>query len=249
MYRSVALLLVLYFCAFIASADELRVTVTSPYINVHSGPADEFPVFYVLSKGDEIDILKARTGWYKIRSVASPKRQIEGWIFREALTATVLKDGLALKPASGSFDDYLTRHAEFTVMGGVLDNTAALSATGTWVWTKNLAVDANYTQALGDFSDNKLWSVRMRHTVFPAWKISPYLALGTGEIRTKPKANLVQSGDEVRKSNHYELGVGVRYYLSDGVLVKAEYRSVLALTDRDEQARLDQWLVGASVFF
>ncbi|GLR71327.1 SH3 domain-containing protein [Agaribacter marinus] len=249
MFKHIVLFFLMVLSAKILSADELRVTVTSQFTNVHSGPADEYPVFYVISKGEEIDILKERTDWYKIRTVGVKAKQIEGWIYRDALTATVLKNGVGLKAPTGSFEDYQSRDIELTFMGGVLDNTAALSATGSWIWTRNIAVDANYTQALGDFSDNKLWSIRMRHTVFPAWKVSPYLALGTGEIRTKPKASLVQSGDDVRKSSHYEVGLGVRYYLTDGVLVNAEYRSVLALTDRDEQERIDQWLIGASVFF
>lgn len=234
---------------FAAHADELRVTVTSPFINVHSGPASEFPVFYVISQGEQIDILKEQTNWYKIRLVSNREEPIEGWIYKQSLSATVLEDGLVLEPPSRGFDEYHERDGELTLMGGVLDSTTALTAIGTWVWNKNLSVDVSYTQALGDFSDNKLWSVRMRHTMYPDWKLSPYLALGTGEIRTRPKSNLVQSGAEIRKSSHYEVGIGIRYYFTDGILLKAEYRSVLALTDRDEQERLDQWLLGASVFF
>ncbi|MEM0910068.1 MAG: SH3 domain-containing protein [Pseudomonadota bacterium] len=247
--KSMLMITALMLQFFSASAAELRVTVTTPFIDVHSGPADEFPVFHVIAQGDEIDILKERTGWYKIRTVTNRDDEIEGWIYKENLTATVLSDGVALKPPSAGFDEYLSRDFEITLMGGLLDSNNALTVTGSWVWNKNLSVDASYTQALGDFSDNKLWSVRMRHTLYPTWKVSPYLALGTGEIRTSPNANLVQSGDEVRKSSSYEVGVGVRYYLTDGILIKAEYRGVIALTDRDEQERLDQWLVGASVFF
>jgi opacity protein-like surface antigen len=117
------------------------------------------------------------------------------------------------------------------------------------VWTKNLAVEASYSRALGNFADNKIWSIRMRQTFFPDWHISPYLAIGTGEIRTKPRSNLVQSGDEIRKSNHYEVGLGAEYYLDQKVVVKAEYRGLLALTDRDEQERLDHWMLGLTVFF
>ncbi|MGQ8366913.1 SH3 domain-containing protein [Glaciecola sp. 1036] len=245
------------FCLFVlhisvvANAEELKVTVTSPYINVHSGPASEYPVFHVIAQGEQIEILKERTKWYKIRTVSHRNEddEIEGWIYSDDLSATMLEDGVALMPREGSFEDFQNRDFEVSLMGGALDSTAAITLFGTWVWTKNLSVDASYTQALGNFSDNKIWSLRMRHTVFPEWKISPYLALGTGEIRTSPNANLVQSGDEVRVSSHYEVGLGVRYYLMDGVLIRAEYRSLIAETDRDEQERIDQWLVGASIYF
>ncbi|MFC4698757.1 SH3 domain-containing protein [Glaciecola siphonariae] len=231
------------------AADELSLVVTSPYIDVHTGPASAYPVFHVLEKGERIDILKSRTNWYKVRAYVSGGNTLEGWIEQSSLMSTALEDGSAIFASSGSFDDYQIRDWEITIAGGVLDSISAMTVSGAWVWTRNLSVEASYTQALGDFSDNKIWSLRMRHTLFPAWRVSPYFALGTGEIRTQPRANLVQSGDEVRKSSHYEIGAGLRYYFAKSMLVKLEYRSLLALTDRDEQERLDQWMLGASVFF
>ncbi len=229
--------------------EEARFFVASAFVNVHTGPADEYPIFHVIGRGESLVVLKSQTSWYKVQHEIAGGRIIEGWVHEDSLTQTALEDGTMIIASSGSFADYQTRGWEFTLMGGVLDNISAMTASGTWVWTKNLSVDASYTQALGDFSENKIWSVRMRHTIFPQWRISPYLTLGTGEIRTQPRANLVQSGDDIRKSSHYEVGIGVRYYLARSVLIRAEYHSLLALTDRDEQERLDQWMLGASVFF
>lgn len=226
-------------------ADDLELSVTGPFINVHSGPATEFPIFYVLSEGEKFSVLKEKTGWYKIEA----KRDISGWIKASDLSLSALKDGTQIGVNAESFDDYLERDWELIVQGGAIDKVTTMSVGTAWVWTKNLAVEATYSQALGDFADSKIWSLRMRQTFFPNWKVSPYLALGTGEIRTKPRSNLVQSGDEVRKSNHYEVGIGAQYYFAPGVLIRAEYRGLLALTDRDEQERLDQWMLGVSVFF
>jgi len=235
-------------CASIVSsavADEVELKVTGAFINVHSGPASEFPIFHVLSQGEVFTLFKERTGWYKVEA----KRGIEGWIKAETLALTSLVDGTQLSVNTGSFEDYLNRDWEIIAQGGAIDKVTAMSVGASWVWTKNLALEASYSQALGNFADNKIWSIRMRQTFFPEWRVSPYLALGTGEIRTKPRTNLVQSGDEVRKSNHYEVGIGAEYYMASKVVVRAEYRGLLALTDRDEQERLDQWMFGVSVFF
>ena len=228
-----------------AVAGEAELKVTGSFINVHSGPGSEFPIFYVLSQGETFSLQKERTGWYKVRA----KRDIEGWIKAEFLANTELVDGTRLTISSGSFEDYLNRNWEVSAQAGSVDKVTALSVSGAWVWTKNLALEATYSQALGNFADNKIWSIRMRQTFFPNWHLSPYLALGTGEIRTRPRSNLVQSGDEVRKSSHYEVGIGAEYYLARKVVVRAEYRGLLALTDRDEQERLDQWMLGVTVFF
>jgi opacity protein-like surface antigen len=233
----------------IAQADEVDLKVTSAFINVHSGPASEFPIFHVLSQGEVFTLVKERTGWYKVETGRGEGRRIEGWILAESLGGTELVDGTQVKVNTGSFDDFLNRSWEITAQGGAIDKVTAMSVGGAWVWTKNLAVEATFSQALGNFADNKVWSVRMRQTFFPNWKLSPYLAIGTGEIRTKPRSNLVQSGDEIRKTNHYEVGIGAQYYFASSVVVRAEYRGLLALTDRDEQERLDQWMLGVSVFF
>jgi opacity protein-like surface antigen len=228
-----------------AMANEVDLKVTSAFINVHSGPGSEFPIFHVLSQGEVFTLQKERTGWYKV----SATRGIQGWIKAEFLASTELVDGSQVSVNTGSFQDYLNRNWELTAQTGAIDKVTALSVSGAWVWTKNLAVEASYSRALGNFADNKIWSIRMRQTFFPDWHISPYLAIGTGEIRTKPRSNLVQSGDEIRKSNHYEVGLGAEYYLAQKLVVKAEYRGLLALTDRDEQERLDHWMLGLTVFF
>jgi opacity protein-like surface antigen len=226
-------------------AGEVELIVTSPFIDVHSGPGSEFPVFHVLSQSERFVLQKERASWYKVQT----KRGLQGWVKAEALADTKLPDGSLLSISSGTFSDYLDRSWEVSAMAGSLDKVTALSIGAAWVWTKNLALEATYSQALGNFADNTIWSIRMRQTFFANFKLSPYLAIGTGEIRTKPRANLVQSGDEVRKSNHYEVAIGAEYYLAKRVVVRAEYRSLLALTDRDEQERLDQWMLGLTVFF
>lgn len=226
-------------------AGEVELKVNTAFINVHSGPGSEFPIFHVLSQGEVFTVKKERTAWYKVET----KKGISGWIKAQDLAFTQLVDGTQIEVKSGTFDDFLGRTWEITAHGGVIDKTTVISLGGAWVWTKNLAVEATFSQALGNFADNKVWSLRMRQTFFPDWRVSPYLALGTGEIRTRPRSNLVQSGDETRVSSHYEVGIGAQYYFASQVVVKAEYRSLLALTDRDEQERLDQWMLGISVFF
>lgn len=242
---SVIIISFIFAAIFPAYADDPTFKVSGDYINVHSGPASEFPIHYVLSRDDDFTITKQRANWYKVEA----KRGIEGWISAESLHKASTPSGKAITVTQGTFDDYLNRDFELTVQGGITSSVTTVSLGASWVWTKNIALEATISQALGRFADNKIWSLRMRQTFLPNYHLSPYLAIGTGQIRTKPRANLVQSGDEVRVTNHYEVGIGMEYYLTEEVVVKAEYRSLLALTDRDEQERLDQWLLGISVFF
>jgi uncharacterized protein YgiM (DUF1202 family) len=227
------------------AAQEVELKVTTAFINVHSGPGAEFPIFHVLSQGEVFTLKKERTGWYKV----STQKDIQGWIKAEHLANTRLIDGTRVAVSGGSFDDYLNRDWELSAQAGAIDRVSSLSLSGAWVWTKNIAVELAYSQALGNVADNKIWSLRMRQTFFPDYHLSPYVAVGTGEISTTPRSLLVQSGSEARKTTHYEVGLGAEYYLAQKVVLKAEYKSLLALTERDEQERLDHWMLGVTVFF
>ncbi len=229
----------------LAIASPLELRVVAPYADVHSGAGKEFPIIHVISKGETFFVIKQRYNWFKIQTADEKV----GWMSANSIEQARLLDGSVLNVSTASFDGYHSRDYELTAFAGALDKVTSLSLSASWVWSKNLSVEATYTQALGNFADNKIWSLRMRQTFFPDWRVSPFVALGTGEIKTKPRTNLVQSGAEIRNSNHYEVGVGLEYYMTANLVVIAEYRGLLVLTNRDEQERLDQWMLGARVFF
>jgi len=228
-----------------AKAEDLVVSIVEPYVDFRTGPASEYPIFHVAEQGETITILKKKTGWYK----AITYKGKEGWVSAEQLGKTVKPSGEQLYVPTGSFEDYTNRTFEFSAFGGILESVTALSVATAWNVTGNLVVEATYTQALGDFSENKLWSIRLQHHTFPEWRVSPYLTIGAGGINTRPRSNLVQSGDEVRQSDFYEVGAGLRYYVARNMVVKFEYRHIIALTDRDDQERIEEFKIGFSVFF
>lgn len=228
-----------------AIAEPLTVVVAEPFVELRTGPATEYPVFYVAEKGETIQVLKSRTGWYKVLT----RKGQEGWISAQALNQTLHTDGESVSVASGTFEDYQQRDWEMGIAIGLLEDVTAMSVSGAWVATENFVVQGTYTQALGDFAENKYWSIRLQHYTFPEWQLSPYVAIGAGQLRTVPRSNLVESGDESRTSDIMEVGGGLRYYLSGNMVIRLEYKSLLALTQRDEQEELEEWTLGITVFF
>jgi opacity protein-like surface antigen len=233
------------FFSLSAKADDLVVSIVEPYVDFRTGPASEYPIFHVAEQGEIITILKKKTGWYKAITYTGQ----EGWVSAVQLGKTIKPSGELLYVPTGSFEDYTNRVFEFSVFGGILENVTAMSVATAWNVTGNLVAEATYTQALGDFSENKLWSVRIQHHIFPEWKVSPYFTIGAGGINTRPRSNLVQSGDEVRMSDFYEVGAGIRYYFARNMVMKFEYRNIIALTDRDDQEQIEEFKLGFSVFF
>jgi opacity protein-like surface antigen len=233
------------FFSIAAKADDLVVSIVEPYVDFRTGPASEYPIFHVAEQSETITILKKKTGWYKAIAYTG---QV-GWVSAVQLGKTIKPSGELLYVPTGSFEDYTNRTFEFSAFGGILENVTAMSVAAAWNVTGNLVAEATYTQALGDFSENKLWSIRIQHHIFPEWKVSPYFTIGSGGINTRPRSNLVQSGDEVRMSDFYEVGAGIRYYFARNMVIKFEYRNIIALTDRDDQEQIEEFKLGFSVFF
>ncbi|WP_339719067.1 SH3 domain-containing protein [uncultured Paraglaciecola sp.] len=227
-------------------ADEnIQVQIVEPYIELHSGPAGGFPVIHVAAKNEWITVLKRRTNWFKVET----NKGVQGWIKQEALHLTQSSSGESVRLADGSFELFSERDFEFGALGGSFEGVPAMTVFADWVATENLIAGITVTQALGDLSENQLFLIRLQHTTFPDWRLSPYVTLGAGKIRTTPRANLVQSGDETRTSDLLAAGLGLRYYMAQNFILKLEYQHLQALTDIDENEDLEQWKLGFAVFF
>jgi hypothetical protein len=241
-----------------ALADEnLQVQIKQPYIEIHSGPAGGFPVIHVAAKNEWIRVLKRRTNWFKVETIkakpgsvqGSVKGSVQGWVKQDALHMTQSSVDQPVKLSDGSFESFAQRNVEFGALGGAFEGIPSMTVFADWVATENLAAGVTVTQALGDLSENQFFLVRVQHTTFPEWRLSPYITLGAGQIRTKPRANLVQGGDETRTSDLLAAGLGLRYYIAQNFMLKLEYQHLQALTDKDVNEDLEQWKLGFAVFF
>jgi hypothetical protein len=82
---------------------------------------------------------------------------------------------------------------------------------------------------------------------FPDWRFSPYLAIGSGVIDTKPRTVLIQAQDRNDRMSH--VGIGLRTYLSRHFLLRMEYRNHVIFTSRDDNEEIDEWKIGFGIFF
>ena len=70
-------------------AEYQQVTVDDPYIEMHTGPGKGYPIFHVVDRGDSIEVIKRRTDWFLIRTVAGK----EGWASRAQMELTLQPSG------------------------------------------------------------------------------------------------------------------------------------------------------------
>ena len=57
-----------------AQDDVARVVVEDPFIELRTGAAEVYPVFFVVDRGEQIEVLQRRTDWFKVRAPARAGR-------------------------------------------------------------------------------------------------------------------------------------------------------------------------------
>jgi len=244
-------LLVLFaFCQLLfvstgASAEDVyrQVVIDDPFIELHTGPGRGYPVFFVAERGEEISLLKRRTEWFKVKVA----RGQEGWVHQTQLQTTLNLDGEPFDLPGLGVEDYQARRWETGILYGDFGGANAISAYGSRSFTPNLSGELWVSQVLGRFSDSTLVNLNIVHLMYPDWRASPFFTLGAGTIHTQPKATLVATTD--RHDSVAHAGVGVRTYLTRRFVFRAEYKTYVVFTSRDDNEEVREWKAGFSFFF
>ena len=77
--------------------------------------------------------------------------------------------------------------------------------------------------------------------------ISPFFTLGAGVIHTEPKSSIIQGEDRTDQIGH--AGIGFRAYITRQFLFRAEYKTYVVFTSRNDNEEVEEWKVGFAFFF
>jgi hypothetical protein len=244
--RTVALI-VLATTAFLAvppaSASAETVVVQDAYIDLHSGPGRVYPVTQVVERGGEVELLRQRTDWIKVRT----DRGREGWVHRDQLERTLTGEGAEVRLA-GPRPEARTGHRwEVSLVAGDFDGADLIMVSAAYMLTDTMYLRADVSQVLGQYSNGYVATVGIGNVLAPQWPVSPFVTIGGGAVWVDPNATLVQS--PTRSNGTAYAGAGLRGYLSDRFLLQAEYREYLVLLDTNQNEVIGQWSVGFTHFF
>ena len=210
---------------------------------MRTGPGRGYPIFNVVDRGENVDVLKQRTEWYQVRTDNGK----EGWVAREQMELTLQEDGSPLKFADLGLEEFTNAKWEGGLLAGDFGGANIISLYGSYSLNPNVSVELWGSQILGNFSNGWLASVNIVHEAFPEWRVSPFFTLGAGAIHTEPKSTIIQSEDRTDQIGH--VGAGFRIYATRRFLLRAEYKSYVVFTSRDENEEVEEWKVGFAFFF
>jgi uncharacterized protein YgiM (DUF1202 family) len=241
----VVLLLIQGVFATAASGAEepVEVEIADPYIELHTGPGRGYPIFYVIDRGETIQILRRRTDWFQVISSDG----IEGWVHREQLDRTLTPEGEDVRVAVPGVEEFFNRRWEFGVTGGDFDGAEIVSVYGAFMFTRNFSTELTFSNVLGDFSNSYLANIGVVTEPFSIWRLSPFFTLGTGVVYTDPKGTLVEENDRWDQNGY--VGGGIKMYLTRSLMLRLQYKEHVIFLDQDENQELNEWSGGLAFFF
>jgi len=240
----IAVALQIFLAGPVQADEEYRsVTVADPYLEMRTGPGRGYPIFNVVDRGESVDVLKQRTEWYRVRADNGK----EGWVARAQMELTLQPDGNPVSFESAGIEDFTNAKWETGLLAGDFGGANIISLYGSYSLNPNVSVEVWGSQILGNFSNGWMGSVNVVHEAFPEWRVSPFFTLGAGAIHTSPKSTIIQGEDRTDQIGH--VGAGFRIYATRRFLLRAEYKSYVVFTSRDENEEVEEWKVGFAFFF
>ncbi len=219
------------------------VEVADPFLEMHTGPGKGYPITNVVERGESVQIVRRKTDWFKVRT----DRGREGWVNIVQLELTLDEFGERTEIERIGRDEFLQQRWETGILTGDFSGADALSVYGGYSISRNLSIEVWGAQLVGNFSNGYLGTVNIVHETWPEWRVSPYFTIGTGVVSTSPKSTLVAQED--RTDQVALVGGGLRAYVTRRFVLRAEYKSYVVLTSRDENEEVEEWKVGFGFFF
>jgi len=219
------------------------VAVADPYLEMHTGPGRGYPIFHVVDRGESIEIIKQRTDWFLVRDADGD----EGWVDQDQMELTMNPDGSEVDFARAGLEDFTNSKWEMGVLAGDFGGANIVSLYGGYSLNPHVSVEVWGSQILGNFSNGWTASVNVVHETWPDWRVSPFFTLGAGMIWTEPKSTIIQGEDRNDQIGH--AGAGFRVYVTRRFLFRAEYRTHVVFTSRNDNEEVEEWKVGFAFFF
>ena len=226
-----------------AGKEPLMAKITSPYVDVYTGPGKGYPITYALEKGDQVELVKKRTDWVKIKT----HRGRTGWVSVQAINLNQGINGEQIAFNEPTFESFLNRRFELGFGLSDYGGSDAINAYAGWRWTPNISVEAHLIDVVGQFSDATGYTANIVLQPFPEWRISPFVTLGSGEIKISPDTTLVDT--EERTNTVVQAGAGVYGYITRRFVARLQYNNNKLVTDRNENEEIDEWRFALTAFF
>jgi hypothetical protein len=226
-----------------AEADEERVQITDPYIELRTGAGRGYPVFHVAARNEWISIELRHTDWYKVRTASGKV----GWVSRAQLQTTLTEAGVAKGFRDLAVDDYLVRRVDLGAAWGLFDSEPMLKIWSSYKLSDTLSAELSFGQVQGTYAGANFWQVNLLAEPWSDQRFSPFAGIGFGRFDNFPNLSLVDAAPT--SANLANAVLGARYYLSERFVLRADYTLYTVFQSQQRTNEYNAFSLGLAFFF
>ena len=220
-----------------------RLKITDPYIEMRTGPGRGFPVHHVAERHEFVSVELRHTDWFKVRT----DNDKVGWVHRRQLETTFTEAGVAKTFRDTTLDDYLVRRVQFGAAAGRFKSEPMLKLWTSYRLSDTLSLEGTVGQVQGVFSGTDFWHGNLMSEPWSDQRLSPFFGIGVGRFRNFPNQTLVGATNiDVNLANAM---VGVRYYLTERFVLRADWTIYTAFVSDQRSTEYRAITAGLSFFF
>lgn len=216
--------------------------VVEPFIEMHTGAGRGYPIHHVIEQGQEVELLKRRTNWYKVRSSDG----IEGWVKASALAHTLKPSGIPADLPDVSHSEYLASRWRVGFTTGKMEGADAYSIVLGYRPLRYVGVELEAGEVFDSSVTGSYKGGNLIIEPISRWSFTPFISFGAGVMEFDLRQKL--AGEVISDADYNSIGIGTNYYLGRNFLVRGEYRVIDASSD-DNDVELSEWKIGFSSFF
>lgn len=224
-------------------APKVKLQVIDPYLELHSGPGRGYPIFHVIEQGQDVTVHTRRTNWFYV----SDRRERQGWVKQAGLARTLAPTGLPAALPDTQHGDFLAQQGRVGFALGQLGNSDMANVILGYRLFSFMGVEAEYGQVFADTKDGTNYGFSLMLEPIKNWSFTPFITKGLSWQDWKDKSK----GSVGSNSSHTKTeftGVGMNYYIGYNFVVRAEYRKIFFIGNKDAISN-SAWQLGFSSFF
>jgi len=250
------ILLVIFTCFFfeigIASAKDkdsktktnkiLTVRVVDPFLEIHTGPGVNFPIYDVIERGELIQILRRKTDWYQIRGTLNRV----GWANRNHLVETLEVAGIKKGTREIILEDYLRDKFRFDTTLGLFNGESSANIRLAYRTNENIMVEFGVTHIAGIYSNSPLYQANVLLELYTDLQFRPFAFMGYSKFMNVPN-----SADDLTAFDLDLLnaGFGLNYYLTEHFVIRLEFGDYIVFNGNNRNDEFINYSLGFSIFF